>query len=418
MFFFTLQGDLDKQKSTFFNNVCSILKEGTTFQHETSIIYLSNKQHLKEEFLLLKAAILKKATKMSSWGKELPSRWIHWEALLDNEHEAGSNILPFHLVADLLPKDDSLLTCHDDEISLFLRYQHECGHVIFFEVLPDFVILNPRWLIDSFKCLVSAPMFQANLISSEDLKELEETGRLTDTVFTKLFEKVKDLDSKKCRKHLLLVLEKFDIIVKPYEIEDMTSYYMPCLIRPSSFEQICSNFGVHEKTCHRTSWLLLEFEFLPPAFFNHILVDYIRNLRVSVESTKDGGRLSFYRGIGVFNTKETDCEKLVICAHRDSIAVQIWIFSKVSDSVFHDYPQILMNLVDKLSKRYQICCKYKVKMKCRTSDYRKTEDRKECKDLQGLKDYYCTEHKIAHQCSDVYRYWFSDKVIVSYTCNY
>jgi hypothetical protein len=59
--------------------------------------------------------------------------------------------------------------------------------VIFFEVLPDFVILNPRWLIDSFKCLVSAPMFQANLISSEDLKDLEETGRLTDTVFTKLF---------------------------------------------------------------------------------------------------------------------------------------------------------------------------------------------------------------------------------------
>jgi hypothetical protein len=81
---------------------------------------------------------------------------------------------------------------------------------------------------------------------------------LTDTVFTKLFEKVKDLDSKKYKEHLLLVLEKFDIIVKPYKIQDMTSYYMPCLISPSSFEQICSNFGVHEKTCHRTSWLLLD----------------------------------------------------------------------------------------------------------------------------------------------------------------
>ena len=174
------------------------------------------------------------------------------------------------------------------------------------------------------------------------------------------------------------------------------------------------NFGVHKPSCHRTSWLLLEFEFLPPAFFNHILVDYIRTYKVSDESTKDGGRLSFYRGIGVFDYEETGCKKLVICAHTDLIAVQIWMFSEASYSVFHQYPQILTQMVDTLSKRYQICCKYKVKMKCSASDYQKTEGRKEYKDLQGCNDYYCPEHKSAHHSSDVYKYWF----VVSYTCNY
>jgi hypothetical protein len=78
------------------------------------------------------------------------------------------------------------------------------------------------------------------------IKELKETGKLTDTVFSKLFEKGKDLGLRKCKEHLLQVLEKFDIIVKPYKIQDVTSYYMPCLIRPSSFDDICSNFGVHK----------------------------------------------------------------------------------------------------------------------------------------------------------------------------
>jgi hypothetical protein len=63
------------------------------------------------------------------------------------------------------------------------------------------------------------------------------------------------------------------------------------MIKPSSFNVICDKFGVHAPSCHRTSWLLLEFEFLPPAFFNHVLVGYIRKFNVSIECTENGSRL-------------------------------------------------------------------------------------------------------------------------------
>jgi len=357
----------------------------------------------------LQSAIFETATEMSSWGKELPLRWIHLETALDGERDAGSNILPFHLVVKLA-KDSSLPTSDNEEIILFLRYQHECGHVIFFKDLPDYIILNPRWLIDAFKCLVSAHQFQRTLLHLEDWTELEETGRLTNKLISKLFEKVPKLKFMEYKEHLLHVLEKFDIIVKPNNIENMTSYYMPCMIKPSSFNVICDKFGVHTPSCHRTSWLLLEFEFLPPAFFNHVLVGYIRKFKVSIEN---GARLSLYRGIGVFDIDKSGCRKLVICADKNLIAFQIWMYGNVLHSTFHDFRHTLTNMVDMLSERYQICCKYKVKLKCSESDYQKAEGRFEYKDLQDDQIYFCPEHLREHECLDVYKYWFSDKVDVS-----
>jgi hypothetical protein len=351
---------------------------------------------------------------MSSWGKELPLRWIHLETALDGERDAGSNILPFRLVVKLA-KDSSLPISDDEEINLFLRYQHECGHVIFFKDLSDYIILNPRWLIDAFKCLVSAHQFQRNLIYLDDWGELEETGRLTSKLISQLFEKVPNLKFMEYKDHLLLVLEKFDIIVKLNNInnESRTSYYMPCKIKPSSFNVICDKFGVHTSSCHRTSWLLLEFEFLPPAFFNHVLVGYIRKFNISIESTENESRFSLYRGIGVFDIDKSGCKKLVICAGKNLIAFQIWIYGNALHSTFHDFRHTLTNMVDMLSERYQICCKYKVKLKCSESDYQKAEGRFECKDLQDDKTYYCPEHRREHEYLDVYKDWFSDKGDVS-----
>ena len=398
----------------FVKHLGNILKEQSTRKHIWNILYLSNKKPLKKDFPELQTAIFETAKEMSSWDKELPLSWIHLEVALDHERDAGSNILTFHLVVELAKKY-SLTTSDDEEIIVFLSYQHECGHVIFFKDLPDFIILNPSWLIDAFKCLVSPYQFQGPLIDLEDWTEFWETGRLTSNLISKLFEKVPKLKFMEYKKHLLDVLEKFDIIVKPKN-GNMKMYYLPCMIKSTTFNEICESFGVHKPSCHRTSWLLLEFEFLPPAIFNRVLVGYIRMHKVSIESTDNGQRLSLYRGIGVFDINESGSMKLVICAGQNVIAFQIWIYGNGLHSTFHNYRQTLTDMVDILSKKYQVCCKYTVKMKCSKSDYQKTEGRFECKVLQDSKKYFCPEHSIEHGCLDAYKYWFSNEIVVSYTC--
>ena len=45
----------------------------------------------------------------------------------------------------------------DEELTLFLKAQHVCGSIIYFETekLKDIVILSPWWSIEAFKRLVS-----------------------------------------------------------------------------------------------------------------------------------------------------------------------------------------------------------------------------------------------------------------------
>ena len=391
------------------------LKESLNMQRSRQHIYATKYVSSKEPpvgFSDLQKAIYDTAKTMSSWGKRLPLRWIHLETALDVERDAGSNILTFDLVCKLA-KESSLSTKSDNkEIILFLSYQHECGHVIFFKDLSNYIILKPRWLIDAFKCLVSNQL-NDDLLYSQDWADFEETGKLTDTLISDLFGKVPELKLMVYKEHLLPVLEKFDIIVK-LKNKDRTSYYMPCMMNSLQFDTICNKYDL--ESYNRTSWLLLEFEFLPPAFFNHVLVNYIRKFPISSVN----GKASLYRRIGVFDLEKQCCKKLVICEDKNLIAFQIWIYKDKLDKPvqFHDFPQDLTNMVDMLSKRYQICCKYKVKMKCSISDYRKAESRFEYKDLQGDTKYLCDEHGCTHECLDVYKYWFSDKVDVSYTCNY
>jgi hypothetical protein len=58
-----------------------------------------------------------------------------------------------------------------------------------------------------------------------------------------------------------------------------------------------------------------------------------------------------------------------------------------------------------------------LKSKFLSTDYQKAEGRFEYKDLQDDKIYFCPEHQREHECLDVYKYWFSDKVDVSYNPN-
>ena len=45
----------------------------------------------------------------------------------------------------------------DEELTFFLKAQHVCGSIIYFETekLKDIVILSPWWIIEAFKRLVS-----------------------------------------------------------------------------------------------------------------------------------------------------------------------------------------------------------------------------------------------------------------------
>ncbi|CAG2246267.1 unnamed protein product [Mytilus edulis] len=193
--------------------------------------------------------------------------------------------------------DDSQMTL---ELDSFLKFEHNIGNIIFFEDVKSFIVLDPKWLMDIFRCFVSH-QYDDDTIGMPEWSELEQTGKLADKLIEKLLEKVPDLSTPELKKFVLQIMEKFDIIVRPINYEAKNDFYMPCMIKAEPFHNIIG--GSESENERKTSWFCLKFNFLPPSYFNHILVSFVKRKELFVEKNR---RLRIYRNIGEFQLNKSD----------------------------------------------------------------------------------------------------------------
>ncbi|CAC5416399.1 unnamed protein product [Mytilus coruscus] len=318
-----------------------------------------------------------------------------------------------------------------NKVNLFLRYQHDIGNLIYFDDIPDLVILQPQWLVDVLKCLVSARKFQVqrNIVYNSDWKELETTGRLTEDLITQAFTGEEEgTGFVKYRRHILQIMEKFDIIVKPNLAEEESvsaleengvinksliptvSYYVPCLIKSKPIRNIVDSFKVDGKDFNRTSWICLNFDFLPPAFFNHVLVNYIRRYQISREPSKHGCRPALYRGMAVFNLDSSGRTKLTVCVSKHVILLQIWKWGKHSQVSFKGIWEHAEACITGIKARYKMNVSYTVKMKCCNGSYDNSDGMVEMTKLESGEEYFCDEHAVLHNSKDLLDSWFKEEL--------
>lgn len=354
-------------------------------KHIKDFIVLSNVRTSEEKFDLLRGIIFRHASKVQTWGQELPVRWIKLEQRLNILRTKDNvTVISYSNVIEHGKEVDPAIH-NANEIDLFLKYQHETGNIIYFEDIQEYIILQPQWLVDLLKCLISAPQFQKNkqLFLSSDWKELETTGRLSEYLLTEIFSQKHICNSLPYKDHILKVMEKFEIIVKPsvpnanvVEMQETsqestfdnkmctpeqgpneeqtrnnlqettdaepsddersdvffnsvtasTDYYVPSLIKSKPIGNIVENFNVTSDQCSSSSWLCMDFHFLPPAFFNHLLIGYMRRYPISIEPSNTVTKLALYRDMGVFNLDQSECIKLAICVFRNVVQFQVWYY--------------------------------------------------------------------------------------------
>ncbi|VDI21668.1 Hypothetical predicted protein [Mytilus galloprovincialis] len=145
-----------------------------------------------------------------------------------------------------LAKHPDINILKEGDLLLFLRFQHNVGNIIFFEKIPDLIILNPQWLADAFRCLVSDRIDTRELHHLDDWCLFTQRGKISDSLITKLFESKAGSQFSGMKDNLHKVMDKLDIIVK---IENSSYYIMPSMMPSSTFDdhkqmhrsdQICS----------------------------------------------------------------------------------------------------------------------------------------------------------------------------------
>ncbi|CAG2236428.1 unnamed protein product [Mytilus edulis] len=315
---------------------------------------------------------------MMYFAEELPMQWIQLEnALSVLKDDSKQNILSWQTCVELA----EMLSIKEKELLPFLTYQHKIGNIIFFADIKEYIILQPDWL----------------------------------------FEKEPDLEFGKYKTHILNVMEKFDILVKPKFIDTNNdsslipnSYYMPCMIKQQSIslDIIKKMFQSEKCKLSFSPWLILEFQFLPLAYFNHILFYYITRYTVCEKA----GQKTLYRGKTLVNLDKTGLRKLCICFSKNAIAFQVWTLSDVEDNIYSTILEELCKKIEELKERLRQSISYDIKAKCSNGDYSNKEGRMTFKELGEMCEnghYLCPEHNEMHSKDDVEKTWLQHADIVS-----
>ena len=211
-----------------------------------------------------------------------------------------------------------------EELESFLLFLNTMGDVVFYPdpVLRDVITLDPQWLVNVFKTLITAEEFMAqrlstgkefmdNRVLTGEVLTLIDTGTVTDSCLSALWQG-QDVD------YLIQLLQKFDLIL-PLQSDNRSNrrYLVPCML-PQARQGECykiqfsQNLSMAFKSTHTA-----EFEELFPLDTFPKLVAAC----AKIWPIKEDGVLSFR------NVSFTITNGVVLSltqSHRSSITVVVW----------------------------------------------------------------------------------------------
>lgn len=362
-----------------------------------SVKFISNTNPSASDFKELRDLIVEIAEKTPNWGMDYPVRWINLEKVLYDKRKKGINVLTFNDVKEEAMKC-SVRISSEKEVTLFLKFQHEIGNLIFYDEtdLKNCVILKPSWLIDSFKCIVFADECKHFSHEQFTLPEFRQNGKIE----KKLLRNIIEEKYPKYKGHfdeVEGVMKRFDIIVE----DKSNSFICPSVITKGSysFKTICDKENIKDTLCSRSPWLCMEFDFLPPALFNHLLVFCMR------DSNFENAEL--FNGIGLFCIKgSNDLDKFFLCKSGRTIALQIFTRNE-NISNAQALSTLILDKLESITSKYGFTVYYTPKIKCGKADYSSTETRLCLEDIMQNCFGYCYHCQARHNYADFSSVWFN-----------
>ncbi|KAL3887772.1 hypothetical protein ACJMK2_000165, partial [Sinanodonta woodiana] len=135
------------------------LGEKPTIRHLVHDIAIDNTKPdpILEE---LKKRIFEVSKQQPHWGEETPARWLPLEQAIMTLKASGTKIVE-HSFIEEINMSGSVKIEDRDELELFLKFHHEMGTILYFSVeeLRKKIILEPQWIIDALKSLITAETF-------------------------------------------------------------------------------------------------------------------------------------------------------------------------------------------------------------------------------------------------------------------
>ncbi|KAJ8307377.1 hypothetical protein KUTeg_015461 [Tegillarca granosa] len=417
-----VQGDQEATMEDFFDKVRNLIKENGMSLNDHLIdddFGVDNTKSSDDSILEeLRQKIFEVAKDQKYWGKEKPASWITFEKILLEKQAIGIKILSFEEVMELTKELESGSINHE-ELDVFLKFEHAIGNLIYFSDLKEYVVLDPKWLINAFRRIITKEKFQNKMPPAIRFKwnELSKTAELRMELIDVLWKHI----DRNYRKHLLGLMEKLDIIAKPLNYEEgkelnshqeLDYYFVPPMLKEEITDECLQSIETNA-IITPNMYFVFHNHIISPSVYYRLIAACMKKWDIACQGKK---RLLFC-WCGIFSLDQSQTTRIMISMENYRIKVRVLFYHNQNDATILPYDVSKSVAVRKFVEEtlkiifgiYQQSVPYKLHLEC-------TPNGGGLFSVDNLMEYpniNCTKHEeYCHPVSSrqLLKYWFHREV--------
>ena len=218
----------------------------------------------------LREEVLAVAKELQLTKEEIPVKWLRYENKLRKKHDKWIT----HEEAKRIAFEDCGIQ-EDDEFSTLLNFLHDQRIVIHFSGSPELermVILDPQWLVDVLKNVITVRRFKHTEHPVKDLWiQLEKTGILDEKLIDHAWRDL--LENQESHNSLIAIMERLCLLSPWPSSKDSKQYLVPSmLMSPPTYDvlQLLDSVNIPSLFVTFASGRV------PPGLFSRLILHFLR----------------------------------------------------------------------------------------------------------------------------------------------
>ncbi|KAL3889408.1 hypothetical protein ACJMK2_001752 [Sinanodonta woodiana] len=400
----------------YFLKIRQMLKDKPIVLHLMDSIAIDNTQ-FDPKLDDLKRRIFELASEQPYWGEEKPARWIALEQKIMTLKVSGVKVVPLSLIEEI-NRSASVRIKDREELELFLSFQHEIGTILYFstEGLREKIVLDPQWMIDALKSLITAEVFiMQNPTIIKKWYAFKDKGKLTHELIDAVWTKKEKPDFHDNKEHIILVMEKLHIIARPISytedglsVKEEDYFLAPCMLREATPKGVICPESDPDNEATSVLCFVCKGKFLPTPIFHRLLGACLT--RWPIAETKSENQI--YCGCCVFDLDHHHTLTLHFFGHvifARAIGRGVTETSQSSKLCIETRKFIYDNLL-KITRNLGQSLEFEMHIQCPNCDPDSTEGLIAVPLLQKHAKVVCNSHEERHTLvsQKLLRLWFED----------
>ena len=260
------------------------------------------------EVVRLRQEIIAVAKELPFINETIPINWLKFEKALQAKKEVGNKRISLETAKDIAKNDCNI--GGQKEFETLMHYLDDIKSLIHYDdtvQLNQLVVLDPQWLVDVFKKVITVKAYDPEEKEFLHLwRKLESTGvldeKLVAHVWGPLFEDKETLES------LIGIMERFSLLC-PWSVHASRNrqYLVPSMLMSCPTTELLE---LVESASIPSLFVKFSSGEVPPAFFPRLIVQFIQWGRERFWSEETP---QLFRGFARFYTSEDACSVIFIC---------------------------------------------------------------------------------------------------------